>query len=114
VHRLQGLHGVVWLPNAMTLLASDGGNVAGPCVFLFDLRRLDSNDVAAQPLVDLKARLAELISDTGLPFSSAITRSPGVLPEGLRNKAREHGLQTRLCTLHVWNRGIWRKIKCPN
>src|SRR6516164_8924001 len=53
---------------SMIQLASDAGNAAGLVFFLFDLLRLDGDDVAARPLIERKARLVELLSDVRSPL----------------------------------------------
>ena len=52
----------------MIQLASDAGNAAGLVFFLFDLLHLDGDNVAARPLIERKARLAELLSDVRSPL----------------------------------------------
>src|SRR5712675_1908446 len=43
---------------SMIQAASDAGNAAGLVYFIFDLRHVDGEDIAALPLVERKARLA--------------------------------------------------------
>jgi ATP-dependent DNA ligase len=52
----------------MIQAASDAGNVAGLVYFIFDLLHLDGEDVSALPLIERKARLADLLSDAGPPL----------------------------------------------
>jgi len=100
---------------SMIQLASDAGNAAGLVFFLFDLLHLDGDDVAARPLVDRKARLAELLSDALAPlqysdhqvghgqafFEKACTMSL----EGIVSKRAD-------APYAPGNRGLWLKVKC--
>src|ERR1700719_2011471 len=49
---------------SMIQAASDAGNAAGLVYFIFDLLHRDGEDIAALPLIERKARLAELLSGT--------------------------------------------------
>jgi bifunctional non-homologous end joining protein LigD len=53
---------------SMIQAASDAGNAAGLVYFIFDLLHLDGEDVAALPLIERKARLAELLSGAAPPL----------------------------------------------
>src|SRR5690242_4951862 len=53
---------------SMIQAASDAGNAAGLVYFIFDLLHLDGEDVAALPLIERKARLAELLAGAGPPL----------------------------------------------
>ena len=53
---------------SMIQAASDAGNAAGLVYFIFDLLHLDGEDIGALPLIDRKARLAELQSGAGPPL----------------------------------------------
>jgi bifunctional non-homologous end joining protein LigD len=53
---------------SMTQAASDAGNAAGLVYFIFDLLHLDGDDVSAFPLIERKARLAELLSGVAPPL----------------------------------------------
>jgi bifunctional non-homologous end joining protein LigD len=53
---------------SMIQLASDARNSAGLVYFLFDQLHLDGEDLAARPLTERKARLAELLSDIRPPL----------------------------------------------
>jgi hypothetical protein len=44
------------------------GNAAALVFFLFDLLHLDGDDLGARPLIERKARLAELLSHAGSPL----------------------------------------------
>jgi bifunctional non-homologous end joining protein LigD len=65
---------------SMIQLASNAGNAAGLVFFPFDLLHLDREDLALRPLTERKARLAELLSGTRPPCSTAITRSAVAAP----------------------------------
>jgi bifunctional non-homologous end joining protein LigD len=52
----------------MIQAASDAGNAARLVFFIFDLLHLDGDDVGARPLIERKARLAELLSGVGPPL----------------------------------------------
>src|SRR5271165_2719786 len=52
----------------MIQAASDAANAAGLVFFIFDLLRLDSDDVGARPLIERKARLAELLLGVAPPL----------------------------------------------
>jgi bifunctional non-homologous end joining protein LigD len=52
----------------MIQLASDSGNAAALIFFLFDLLRLDSEDLCFRPLIERKERLAELLANAGSPL----------------------------------------------
>src|SRR5258705_9054648 len=54
--------------------ASDTGNAAGLVFFLFDLLYLDGDDLGVRPLIERKARLAELLAKSGPPL--LLQRSP--------------------------------------
>jgi bifunctional non-homologous end joining protein LigD len=53
---------------SMIQTASDAGNAAGLVFFIFDLLYLDGDYVAALPLIERKARLAELLSGAAPPL----------------------------------------------
>src|ERR1700756_2303754 len=60
-------------PNGVTSFgmiqaASDAGNAAGLVYFIFDLLHRDGDDIAALPLIERKARLAQLLSDVRPPL----------------------------------------------
>src|ERR1700756_5233598 len=52
---------------SMIHAASDAGNAAGLVYFIFDLLHRDGVDVGALPLIERKARLAELLSGAAPP-----------------------------------------------
>jgi bifunctional non-homologous end joining protein LigD len=52
----------------MIQAASDAGNAAGLVFFVFDLLHLDGDDVGTRPLIERKARLAELLSGAAPPL----------------------------------------------
>jgi bifunctional non-homologous end joining protein LigD len=53
---------------SMIQAASDAGNAAGLVYFIFDLLHLDGEDIAALPLIERKARLADLLSGVAPPL----------------------------------------------
>jgi bifunctional non-homologous end joining protein LigD len=53
---------------SMIQAASDAGNAAGLVYFIFDLLHLNGEDIGALPLIERKARLAELLSGAGPPL----------------------------------------------
>jgi ATP-dependent DNA ligase len=53
---------------SMIQLASDSGNAAALVFFLFDLLYLDGEDLCPWPLIERKARLAELLSNATSPL----------------------------------------------
>jgi bifunctional non-homologous end joining protein LigD len=53
---------------SMIQAASDADNAAGRVFFIFDLLHLDGDDVGARPLIERKARLAELLSGAAPPL----------------------------------------------
>ena len=52
----------------MIQAASDAGNAAGLVFFIFDLLHLDGDDVSVLPLIERKARLAELLANVASPL----------------------------------------------
>ena len=53
---------------SMIQAASDADNAAGLVFFIFNLLHLDGEDVGARPLIERKARLAELLSGLAPPL----------------------------------------------
>jgi DNA ligase D-like protein (predicted ligase) len=100
---------------SMIQAASDAGNAAGLVFFLFDLLHLDGDDVRARPLVERKARLAELLTDVRPPlhYSDHQTgqgpafheRACAMSLEGIVSKGAD-------APYAPGNRGLWRKVKC--
>jgi ATP-dependent DNA ligase len=67
---------------SMIQAASDAGNAAGLVFFIFDVLHLDGDDVGARPLIERKARLAELLSGVAPPLHYSdyhLRPRPGVL-----------------------------------
>jgi ATP-dependent DNA ligase len=52
----------------MIQTTSDSGNAAGLVYFIFDLLHLDGEDLSALPLIERKARLADLLSNAAPPL----------------------------------------------
>jgi DNA ligase D-like protein (predicted ligase) len=99
----------------MIQLASDAGNAAGLVFFLFDLLHLDGDDVAARPLVDRKARLAELLSNARLPLQFSdhqVGHGPAFFEKACA-MSLEGVVSKRADAAHApGNRGLWLKVKC--
>jgi hypothetical protein len=72
---------------SMIQAASDAGNAAGLVYFMFDLLHLDGEDVAALPLIERKARLADLLAGAGPPLHYSdyplVARSP-LMPDDVQ------------------------------
>jgi bifunctional non-homologous end joining protein LigD len=100
---------------SMIQAASDAGNAAGLVYFIFDLLHLDSEDVAALPLIERKARLAELLADVRPPLHySDYHRGRGPAFHEQAWKLELEGIVSkRADAAYVpGNRGIWLKVKC--
>jgi hypothetical protein len=104
VHRLQGLHRIAVASECHDPACVRRRQRRRPLLCSYCSTSFVSTATMLPPSLWLISRLASpsCFPTPGWPCSSAITRSPGVLPGGVRNKAREYGLETRLCTLHVW------------
>jgi bifunctional non-homologous end joining protein LigD len=100
---------------SMIQAASDAGNAAGLVYFVFDLLHLDGEDVAALPLIERKARLAELLSDVRPPLHySDYHRGQGPAFHAQACKAELEGIVSKRADAAYApdNRGIWLKVKC--
>jgi bifunctional non-homologous end joining protein LigD len=96
-------------------LASDGGNAAALVFFLFDLMHLDGEDLTARPLIERKARLAELLSDVHSPLQYSDhqigqgrafhVQACAMKLEGIVSKRGD-------AAYAPGNRGLWLKVKC--
>jgi bifunctional non-homologous end joining protein LigD len=99
----------------MIQVASDPGNAAGLVFFLFDLLHLDGDDVGSRPLIERKARLAELLSGVPPPlYHSDYHRGQGpVFHEKACELALEGIVSKRADAPYASaNRGLWLKVKC--
>ena len=98
-------------PDGITFLQHDPGRRRTPatrpgsCSFLFDLLHLDGEDVAARPLIERKARLAELLSGVAPPLHySDHQHRPAARPftsKACELERRGHRLETRRCALRA-------------
>jgi DNA ligase D-like protein (predicted ligase) len=99
----------------MIQLASDAGNAAGLVFFLFDLLHLDGDDVAARPLVERKARLAELLAPAGSPLQYSdhqIGQGPAFHAQACAMKLEGIVSKRADAAYAAGNRGLWLKVKC--
>jgi bifunctional non-homologous end joining protein LigD len=95
--------------------ASDAGNAAGLVYFIFDLLHLDGEDVGVLPLIERKARLAELLSGAAPPLHySGYHRGRGPAFHAQACKAELEGIVSKRgdAPYAPGNRGIWLKVKC--
>jgi bifunctional non-homologous end joining protein LigD len=100
---------------SMIQAASDAGNAAGLVYFVFDLLHLDGEDVAALPLIERKARLAELLSGAAPPLHySDYHRGRGAAFHAQACKLELEGIVSKRADAAYapGNRGIWLKVKC--
>jgi bifunctional non-homologous end joining protein LigD len=100
---------------SMIQAASDAGNTAGLVYFIFDLLHLDGHVVAAQPLIERKARLAELLSGAAPPLHySDYHRGRGPAFHEQACKLQLEGIVSKRADAPYapGNRGLWVKVKC--
>ena len=102
---------------SMIQLASDTGNAASLVFFLFDLLHVDGDDLCLRPLIERKARLADLLSNTTSPLHYC-DHQIGHGRE-FHDKACAMGLEGIVskradAPYTPSNRGLWRKVKCLN
>jgi DNA ligase D-like protein (predicted ligase) len=100
---------------SMIQAASDAGNAAGLVYFIFDLLHLDGVDVGALPLIERKARLAQLLSDVRPPLHySDYHRGGGPAFHQQACKLELEGIVSKRADAAYVpsNRGIWLKVKC--
>jgi bifunctional non-homologous end joining protein LigD len=95
--------------------ASDAGNAAALVYFIFDLLHLDGENIAALPLIERKARLAQLLSDVrpSLHYSD-YHRGRGRVFHAQACKLELEGIVSKRADAAYapGNRGIWLKVKC--
>ena len=100
---------------SMIQLASDASNAAGLVFFVFDLLHLDGEDLAARPLIERKARLAELLGATDAPLQYSdhqIGHGPAFHAKACAMKL-EGIVSKRVDAVYApGNRGLWLKLKC--
>ena len=100
---------------SMIQAASDAGNAAGLVYFIFDLLHLDGDDVGARPLIERKARLAELLSSVAPPLHySDYHRGQGPAFHEQACKLSLEGIVSKRADAAYapGNRGLWLKVKC--
>ena len=100
---------------SMIQAASDAGNAAGLVYFIFDILHLDDENVAALPLIERKARLAQLLSDVRPPLHySDYHRGGGPAFHEQACKLELEGIVSKRADAAYapGNRGIWLKVKC--
>ena len=100
---------------SMIQAASDAGNAAGLVFFIFDLLHLDGDDVGALPLIERKARLAELLSGVAPPLHySDYHRGQGAAFHEQACKLELEGIVSKRADAPYapGNRGLWLKVKC--
>jgi bifunctional non-homologous end joining protein LigD len=100
---------------SMIQAASDAGNAAGLVYFIFDLLHLDGEDIAALPLIERKARLAELLANVRPPLHySDYHRRRGPAFHAQACKLELEGIVSKRADAAYapGNRGIWLKVKC--
>ena len=100
----------------MIQAASDAGNAAGLVYFIFrPFCILDGDDVGAQPLIERKVRLAELLSDVAPPlYHSDYHRGRGPAFHEQACKLELEGIVSKRADAPYTpgNRGLWVKVKC--
>jgi bifunctional non-homologous end joining protein LigD len=83
--------------------------------FIFDLLHLDGDDVGARPLIERKARLAELLSGVAPPLHySDYHRGRGPAFHEQACKLELEGIVSKRADAPYTpgNRGLWVKVKC--
>ena len=99
----------------MIQAASDAGDAAGLVFFVFDLLHLDGDDVGARPLIERKARLAELLSGVAPPLHySDYHRGDGAAFHERACKLELEGIVSKRADAAYapGDRGLWLKVKC--
>ncbi len=100
---------------SMIQLASDSGNAAALVFFLFDLLYVDGEDLGTLPLIERKARLAELLANASSPLHYCDHQIGHGRP--FHEKACAAGLEGIVskraeAAYAPGNRGLWVKVKC--
>ena len=101
----------------MIQAATDAGTAAGLVFFVFDLLHLDGEDVGALPLIERKARLAELLSGVAPPLHySDYHRGRGPAFHEQACQLGFEGIVSKRADAPYapGNRGLWLKVKCLN
>ena len=102
---------------SMIQLASDAGNAAGLVFFLFDLLYLDGENFAPHPVIERKARLAELLAraNSSLHYSDHQIGLGPAFYEKACALSVEGIVSKRVDAPYApGNRGLWLKVKCLN
>jgi DNA ligase D-like protein (predicted ligase) len=100
---------------SMIQAASDAGNAAGLVYFIFDLLHLDGENAAALPLIERKARLADLLAGAGPPLHYSDYhrgRGPAFHAEACKHELEGIVSKRADAPYAPGNRGIWLKVKC--
>jgi DNA ligase D-like protein (predicted ligase) len=100
---------------SMIQAASDAGNAAGLVYFIFDLLHLDGEDIGALPVIERKARLAELLSGAAPPLHYSDYhrgRGPAFHEQACRLELEGIVSKRADAAYAPGNRGLWLKVKC--
>lgn len=95
---------------------SDDGNAAGLVYFIFDLLHLDGENLGALPLIERKARLAELLSGVAPPLHCSdyhLGRGPAFHEQACKPELEGIVSKRADAAYAPGNRGIWLKVKMP-
>ena len=101
---------------SMIQAASDAGNAAGLVYFIFDLLHRDGEDLVALPLIERKARLADLLAGVAPPLHySDYHRGRGPAFHEQACKLELEGIVSKRADAPYapGERGLWLKVKCP-
>ena len=102
---------------SMIQMASDAANAAGLVFFLFDLLRLDGEDLSARPLIERKERLARLLAPANSPLhfgDHQIGLGPSFYEKACALGVEGIVLKRAGAPYMPGNRGLWLKVKCLN
>ncbi|HEY1260497.1 MAG TPA: non-homologous end-joining DNA ligase [Stellaceae bacterium] len=100
---------------SMIQLASDAGNAAALVFFLFDRLHLDGEDLRLRPVLDRKARLAELLAGVPVPLAYSdhqIGHGPEFHKQACAMSLEGIVSKRAAAPYPPGNRGLWRKVKC--
>lgn len=100
---------------SMIQLASDAGNAAGLVFFLFDLLHCDGEDMAGRPLIERKARLAELLTPARSPLQYSDHQTghgPAFHAQACAMKLEGIVSKRADAAYAPGERGLWLKVKC--
>ena len=101
---------------SLTQAASDGLRGVNLVYYAFDLRHLDGQDTASQPLIKRKALLQPLVADIpGMQFNDYETGDGELIRKHACQLGFEGVVSKTLDARYApGNRGLWRKAKCLN